>query len=74
MKIIVLILLLIIAVLLAAVIKTCLKPARQSLWQPKEDLQVAESGATLQLQCVGFSLQWLLLLWSTGPTVVVLGL
>ena len=38
MKIIVLILLLIIAVLLAAVIKTCLKPARQSLWQPKEDL------------------------------------
>ena len=27
---------------------------------------VAVSGATLPLWCVGFSLWWLLLLWSTG--------
>ena len=27
---------------------------------------VVASGATLLLQCAGFSLQWLLLLWSTG--------
>ena len=29
-------------------------------------LQLWQVGATLQLQCVGFSLWWLLLLWSTG--------
>ena len=29
---------------------------------------VAESGATLQLWCAAFSLQLLLLLWSTGST------
>ena len=42
MKIILLILLLILAVILAAVIKTCLTPAKQSVWQPKEDLQTLQ--------------------------------
>ena len=30
-------------------------------------LQLRQAGATLQLQCACFSLQWLLLLQSTGP-------
>ncbi len=39
MKIILLILLVIVAVILAAVIKTCLTPAKHSEWKPKEDLE-----------------------------------
>ena len=31
---------------------------------------VAESGSTLQMTCTGFSLLWLLLLWSTGSGVL----
>ena len=29
-------------------------------------LQLWRVGTTLQLQCMGFSFRWLLLLWSTG--------
>ena len=32
---------------------------------------VAASGGYSSLRCTGFSLQWLLLLWSTGPVIVV---
>ena len=31
-------------------------------------LQLRRAGATLQSQCMGFSLWWRLFLWSTGPT------